>query len=148
MFDRILAHHGPEAKDTRDALRRIIANTVALLWPEENTAGTGLKAVEGSTGPGADGREGPAIVAPDRISTLDSIAGPLQMSGDLQQFRWLLIEQEHNGEQSSRGKRPCALERVSRLDAFSSNLVRRIPISFIWSACAQVSTSKDSERSK
>ena len=50
---------------------------------------------------GADGREGPAIVAPDRISTLDSIAGAADermsgVSGDLQQFRWLLIEQEHN----------------------------------------------------
>jgi hypothetical protein len=28
-----------------------LLRTVALLWPEENTAGTGLKAVEGSTGP-------------------------------------------------------------------------------------------------
>jgi hypothetical protein len=26
MSDRILAHHGPEAKDARNALRRIIAN--------------------------------------------------------------------------------------------------------------------------
>jgi hypothetical protein len=51
MFDRILAHYGPEAKDARDELGRTIAKTVALTWPKDNTSGTGVKAAEGSAGP-------------------------------------------------------------------------------------------------
>ena len=51
MLDRILADYGPEAKDARDELRQTIAKTVASIWPEESTSGTGLQAVEGSAGP-------------------------------------------------------------------------------------------------
>jgi hypothetical protein len=42
MLDRVLAHYGPETKDARDELRRSVANGVALLWPEESTASTGM----------------------------------------------------------------------------------------------------------
>jgi hypothetical protein len=94
MFDRILAHHGPEAKDTRDALRRTISNTVALVWPEENTAGTGLKAVEGRTKPERMAEKVQQL-SPQTESQRSIQSQSLQMSGDLQQFRWLLIEPEH-----------------------------------------------------
>jgi hypothetical protein len=46
VLDRILAHYGPETKEARDDLRRSVANGVALLWPEENTASTGRNALE------------------------------------------------------------------------------------------------------
>ena len=42
MLDRILAHYRPETKEARDELRRSVANGVALLWPEKNTASTEL----------------------------------------------------------------------------------------------------------
>ena len=95
MFDRILAHYGPEAKDARDELRRSIAKTVALLWPEENTAGTGLKAVEGSAGP-EQMAEKIQRLSPQTESQRSIRSQALQMSVDLLQFRWLLVEQEHN----------------------------------------------------
>lgn len=43
-----LVLRGVNTRDARDELRRSVANGVALLWPEENTASTGLKAVEGA----------------------------------------------------------------------------------------------------
>ena len=95
MFDRILAHYGPEAKDARDELRQTIAKTVASIWPEENTSGMDLKTVEGSAGPERVAEKVQQL-SPQTESQRSIRSQALQMSVDLLQFRWLLIEQEHN----------------------------------------------------
>jgi hypothetical protein len=95
MLDRILAHYGPETKDVRDELRRTITNSVALLWPEENAAGTGFKAVEGNNGTERVAEKLHRL-SPQTESQRSIQSQALQMSNDLLQSRWLLIEQEYN----------------------------------------------------
>lgn len=46
MIDRTLAQYGPEAKPLREALRRSVAASIALLWPEEGPPDAGLDAFE------------------------------------------------------------------------------------------------------
>jgi hypothetical protein len=35
QLDRFLAHYGPEAKESRDLLRRLVAEDITLIWPAE-----------------------------------------------------------------------------------------------------------------
>ena len=95
MLDRVLARYGPETRDARDELRRSVANGVALLWPKENTASAGFKAVEGATGMERVGEKLQQLSPQTELQrSIQSQA--LQIGTDLQQSRWLLIEQEHN----------------------------------------------------
>ena len=91
MFDRSTGRMIEVPRPARDELRRSIAKTVALLWPEENTAGTGLKAVEGSAGP-EQMAEKIQQLSPQTESQRSIRSQALQMSVDLLQFRWLLVE--------------------------------------------------------
>jgi hypothetical protein len=36
LLDRILAHYGPEAQETRDLLKVVISSTIERIWPKEN----------------------------------------------------------------------------------------------------------------
>ena len=95
MLDRVLAHYGPETKDARDELRRAVANGVALLWPEENTPGTGFKAAEEAVGmEGVGARIQQLSPQTELQRSIQSQA--LQIGADLLQSRWLLVEQEQN----------------------------------------------------
>jgi hypothetical protein len=38
LLDRILAHYGPEAKESRELLRNIVAHTLHRIWPKEPSA--------------------------------------------------------------------------------------------------------------
>ena len=37
FLDRVLAHYGPETKETRDLLRRFVAGTIEKMWPEHGS---------------------------------------------------------------------------------------------------------------
>jgi hypothetical protein len=37
FLDRVLAHYGPEMKETRDLLRRFVAGTIEKMWPEHGS---------------------------------------------------------------------------------------------------------------
>ena len=37
LLDRVLAHYGPEAKDTRDLLRRSVAGVLDQMWPNDGS---------------------------------------------------------------------------------------------------------------
>jgi hypothetical protein len=94
-LDRILAQYGPEATDVRDELRRSVATSVALLWPKENTARSGFKAVEQTRG--VEGvREKLQQLSPQTESQRSIQSQAIQMSTDLLQSSWLLIKQERN----------------------------------------------------
>lgn len=37
LLDRVLANYGPETKETRDLLRRIVAARLDAIWPEDRS---------------------------------------------------------------------------------------------------------------
>jgi hypothetical protein len=84
MLDRVLAHYGPESKDTRDALRGTILNAMKLIWPEEKTEKS-----HGMEGIQARVRD----LAPQTEMQRQLQTQAVQISSDLAQMRWMLIEQ-------------------------------------------------------
>ena len=92
MLDRVLAQYGPETKDVRDTFHGMIVTTMHHIWPEEKTGQAHFDRVEK-----AKGMEGVQIrireLAPrtDTQRLLQSQA--VQISSDLAQMRWLIIEQ-------------------------------------------------------
>ena len=41
-LDRLLAHYGPETRETRDLLRVTVANNLDRIWPQERTQASDL----------------------------------------------------------------------------------------------------------
>jgi len=92
VLDRTLAQYGPETKEAREALRRLVAATIDRLWPANGSQAAGLDdrriTVDG------------ALVL-DRIRTLtpknDGQRGlqsqALQIGAELTRTRWLLNEE-------------------------------------------------------
>jgi len=92
MLDRVLANYGPESKDARDAIRGTIFTAMRHIWPEEKTEKIQIDVVEKSTGM-EEIQKRIRGLAPqtDTQRLLQSQA--LQISSDLAQMRWMLIEQ-------------------------------------------------------
>jgi hypothetical protein len=92
LLDRVLATYGPETKDAREQLRRGVATVIETLWPEEKIAGVGFAGFERS----------------NKLETLQTqlrqltpatdaqrqlLSQAQQISSDLVQSRWLVIEE-------------------------------------------------------
>jgi hypothetical protein len=91
-LDRILLRYGPEAKDVRDLLRRSVAGAIERVWPADKTKGLDVAAAERATGL-EDVYQGVQTLSPKTDAQRAFQAQALQISGDLLQARWLLIEQ-------------------------------------------------------
>jgi hypothetical protein len=92
LLDRALAAYGPETKDVREQLRRAVAAGIEMFWPEEGTVGSGMTGFERAKAMEmiqAKLRE--LTPSTDVQKTLLSQAE--QISADMLQSRWLLIEQ-------------------------------------------------------
>ena len=92
LLDRVLATYGPETKDAREQLRRAVVAGIEMFWPEEINAGSGMTGFERANAMEmiqAKLRE--LARATDAQRQLLSQAE--QISGDMLQARWLLIEQ-------------------------------------------------------
>jgi len=92
MLDRTLLHYGPETKNIRDLLRRSLLHSINLVWPEDKKVSSGLSEFEKGTGLEQVGdmlRSLSLKNDPQRLLQ----AQALQVTGDLQQARWLMIEQ-------------------------------------------------------
>jgi len=50
FLDRLLADYGPETKETREQLRRTIAASIEMMWPEEKNTASGLTNYERMNG--------------------------------------------------------------------------------------------------
>jgi hypothetical protein len=93
QLDRVLARYGVESKEIREMIRGTLVITINAIWPEEMSR-TQLEAIEKT-----NGMETIQIrimeLAPhtDIQRLLQSQA--LQISSDLVQIRWMLIEQQH-----------------------------------------------------
>jgi hypothetical protein len=91
LLDRTLAHYGPDAKQSREGLRRTVASTIDRLWPADGSQSFGLD---------------DATITADAGSLYDSIRSlsprddfqrslqtqALQISADLARNRWQLSQ--------------------------------------------------------
>jgi hypothetical protein len=92
LLDRALAAYGPETKDVREQLRRGVAAGIEIFWPEEKNAASGMTAFERANAMEMiQAKLRQLTPANDTQKTLQSQAE--QISGDMLQARWLLIEQ-------------------------------------------------------
>ena len=91
VLDRTLAQYGPEAMEARDQMRRSVASSIELIWPEDRTAKEGLKADEMGTRMESIQGELRKLSPRDDSQRL-LLSEVLQISGEVAQGRWLLIE--------------------------------------------------------
>ena len=94
LLDRLLARYGPESKPARDELQRVVLSGYEQLWPKRNAGPGGLNVIEDATG-WEDIGEDLRSLAPQTESQRLLKAQALQLSIDLSQLRWQLIEQSH-----------------------------------------------------
>ena len=92
LLDRVLATYGPETKEVREQLRRAVAAGIEMFWPEEKAAGSGLAGFERANAMEmiqAKLRE----LTPATDAQRQLLSQAEQISSDMLQARWLLIEQ-------------------------------------------------------
>lgn len=94
-LDRILARYGPAAAPIRETLRRAVGTGISRIWPEDGVSSANLGAVENATGM-EDVFDAVRDLAPQNESQQYLKGQALQLSADLMQTRWLLIEQSQN----------------------------------------------------
>ena len=95
QLDRALANYGPETRDARELLRRSVVAGIEAFWPEDKTAATGMTTFERANGMELVQtrlRE----LSPATDAQRQLLAQAQQISSELLQFRWLLIEQTQN----------------------------------------------------
>jgi hypothetical protein len=95
LLDRVLANYGPAAADAREQLRRSVAAGIEVVWPEKKTAVPGLTAFERARGMELV-QEKLHELTPATEAQRQLLAQAVQISSDLLQARWLLIEQTTN----------------------------------------------------
>ncbi len=93
-LDRLLAHYGPEAKETRALLRSSVADMLQRTWPEENP-----QAGQATEKGGTEGRyeglyEKIQELAPKNDTQRALQAQALKAAFDMGQARWLLFAQQ------------------------------------------------------
>ena len=92
LLDRVMAQYGPETKEARDLLRRSIASTIKRIWPEDKIGQAVTEAPEGRI---------PIEAIQDKLRQLSPRndaqrwlqSRALEISGEVAEGRWLLIEQ-------------------------------------------------------
>ena len=92
LLDRVLAAYGPETKDAREQLRLGVATVVETFWPEEKTEGSGLAGFE-RTNRMETLQTKLRALTPATDAQRQLLSQAQQISGDLVQSRWLVIEQ-------------------------------------------------------
>lgn len=90
ILDRMLANYGPEAKETRELLRRSVERAVARMWPDR-------KSEQAQLDPSASRAEG-LYVAIQQLSPKTELQTALKSQAmgaaiELGQMRWLEFEQ-------------------------------------------------------
>jgi hypothetical protein len=92
LLDRVMAQYGPETKEARELLRRSIDSVIKRIWPEDKI-GPAITEPPGGRVPVEAIQDQLRQLAPrnDAQRWLQSRA--LQISGDIAEGRWLLIEQ-------------------------------------------------------
>jgi hypothetical protein len=95
FLDRLLADYGPETKDTREQLRRTVAATIEILWPQKNNGTAGLTEYERLNGTQITQLTLFKLTpTPDAQRQLYATAQ--QLLTDLRQSRWVLIQRSQH----------------------------------------------------
>ena len=95
MFDRILANYGPETNDVRTQLRNSLSTMIDRIWSGDKRQAGGLQALEAGTGLQAvQSRLGE--LKPQNSKQQLLLTQAQQLSSDLVQGRWVLIEGMQN----------------------------------------------------
>jgi hypothetical protein len=90
LLDRVLSNYGPETKEARDMLRRILASRVSAIWPEDRSKTARLDAPEAArAAQEIEARIMNLLPQTDAQRRLQSQA--LQISSDIMETRWLIL---------------------------------------------------------
>src|SRR3989440_12661288 len=92
LLDRALAAYGPETKEIREELRRAVTAGIEMFWPEEKNMGSGMTAFERANAMEMIQAKLRALT-PVTDAQRQLLSQAEQISNDMLQARWLLIEQ-------------------------------------------------------
>ena len=92
LADHMLADYGPETKDVREQLRRIVAASIDRIGPEEKGKTGGLRAVESLDDAGKLFKDKLRELTPTTDFQKSRLAQAVQLSDDVLQTRLLLME--------------------------------------------------------
>lgn len=93
MLDRIMAQYGPETAPIRQLCRESIARGVAMVWPEHKTDIDGMDVFEKSPASMELVANQLRQLSPQNDSQRTLLSDAMQISKELLQTRWLVIEQ-------------------------------------------------------
>lgn len=93
MLDRVLARYGPQTQDIRDPLRSSIAKWVMVVWPQTGSAVDGMNIFEKSPATLELVANKLRALEPQNESQRTAQSEAMQICKELQQTRWLVIEQ-------------------------------------------------------
>lgn len=94
-LDKVLARYGQEAKVIREKLRQAVAEGLEYIWPSEGSRRADLHQVETATGMD-EVHDRIRELAPHNEAEQYLKTQALQLSSDLLQTRWMIIEQSQN----------------------------------------------------
>jgi hypothetical protein len=92
VLDRVLARYGAEAGEIRAELRRAVASSIEMLWPDERPTASGLAAFE-RAGPGDRMLERIRGLEPQTEAQRALQAEAQQLTNEILLTRWTQIEQ-------------------------------------------------------
>jgi hypothetical protein len=92
LLDRQLARYGPEAKSARDQLKQTLASAIAAVWPTESTGLSAITAFEHLNGMELV-EDKLRDLKPENETQRQLLNRAFQLTGELGQAHWLLIEQ-------------------------------------------------------
>jgi hypothetical protein len=94
LVDHMLADYGPETKDVRGQLRRIVESSIERIWPEEKGRTGGLRAMESLDDAGKLFKDKLRELTPTNDFQKSRLAQAVQLSDDVLQTRLLVMEGE------------------------------------------------------
>jgi hypothetical protein len=91
LLDRVLSIYGPETKETRDLLRRTVADRLDAIWPEDRFQRARLDAPEAALA--THGIQTQILqLSPQNETQRLLRSQALQIGGDIIETRWLIVE--------------------------------------------------------
>jgi len=93
--DRVLARYGPETKEIREQIRRVLALRIHQTWPEDYLIPKELDTLEAAL-PGEGIEDAIRKLSPQTEVQRELQSRALQITRDLQGTRWLMIVQALN----------------------------------------------------
>jgi len=92
LLDRTMAEYGPETREARDLFRQMVETKINQIWPEEITGNVDADAI--GRGPGIEIVQRKLLdLAPQNDAQRWLKSTALQLSGNIAEARWLVVEQ-------------------------------------------------------